>query len=502
MSGEPTLTEIDALADSGEVAAAISSLSRLAAAHRSSDDASSRRLVLAATFKRGLLLVEQDNFEAAERALSDGWHLLEDAKSSSAACLSYLDGIAGAYLARARKARQNQDDATAVAAVTVLERLTCHKAPAQWEPLVLSGLIKASATAGLGHPLDGARGLELLIARTARPGNARIRELLYEAECLRLELLADGGELAVACDGYATLTGTSLDPGIDPSLAVAACAGAARVNFAAGRPDEGARYFERIAETMPARSCGALGALATRVLCRLAEELRAAGQIERATRTWDWILALAADSGLFSAAPLRLRASVERGELLLLAGRYAEAARLVETVDLQKNRSNQLGRLSARALGTIGIALASDGRFEEAIETFDAILAHCESQDDRNLEPFAGLAAINKALALEALGRDAEASTTRQVATESWPEAVLAALDNNIITFAESDVPEAQTQLHAALYSKASVLSDLGARDEALETLERLLGSLKNAVTHSSGDFTEAAVALRASLTA
>jgi tetratricopeptide (TPR) repeat protein len=69
------------------------------------------------------------------------------------------------------------------------------------------------------------------------------------------------------------------------------------------------------------------------------------------------------------------------------------------------------------------MALAGEGRFEEAIEVFDTIVPRFEDAPEYELRAQVALALTNKSMALHALGREEESLSVREDMVSRFGEA-------------------------------------------------------------------------------
>ncbi len=131
--------------------------------------------------------------------------------------------------------------------------------------------------------------------------------------------------------------------------------------------------------------------------------------------------------------------------------------------------------LVARALASKGMALINEGRPQEAINVYDALVARFANAHDLDLRGSVALALNNKAIALDRLGRSDESQGTHLDMVTRFSEEALMVFDETARRFAHAVEPLAREQLVSALFSKTWVLHDLGRLDEALPLLTELI---------------------------
>lgn len=125
-------------------------------------------------------------------------------------------------------------------------------------------------------------------------------------------------------------------------------------------------------------------------------------------------------------------------------------------------------------------SLIGEGRYEDAIETFDGLIIRFEDAGEPELRRLVAIGLINKSMALERLGRQQECLTVHEDMVARFGEEALMAFDEFIKRFGRTAEPEIREQLASALYNKAWILSELDRGDEALPVLAKLIASFKN----------------------
>jgi tetratricopeptide (TPR) repeat protein len=175
-------------------------------------------------------------------------------------------------------------------------------------------------------------------------------------------------------------------------------------------------------------------------------------------------------------------ALIDQADLSLLGGHRDEAIVLAEALIARATHHSDLSEplLLARALGVIGAAHVGDGRYDQALPILDTILARFHDVTDAALRGQVALALINKALALDALGRDDESHAVHRHMVTHFGDEALIALDQPAEHLAVAARAQVREQLASALYLKSRILTDLGRRDDALLALSQLLARFQD----------------------
>ncbi len=164
-----------------------------------------------------------------------------------------------------------------------------------------------------------------------------------------------------------------------------------------------------------------------------------------------------------AAAELRVNSALfNKGVVLTGMGRWEEAIDAYDALVRRTGGSHVLGlrENAVRALFNKGASLAGHDRYEEAIAVYDELVGRFSDDPEPSLREAVAKALVNKGIALAALDRPTEA---------------LAVLDEVVSQWDNSRDPVLQERAARALINRAAALLKLDQPDEALATYEEVL---------------------------
>jgi tetratricopeptide (TPR) repeat protein len=428
-----------------------------------------------AALKHSASLVKLDHFAQARVAFDALRRKLDDATDPRRAAERLDAAIAHTLIGRAEElCRARRYDTAVVALNALLSELGDARNTTTARARSNARLIKADALFALGRQSDALAALREAVDEFSNLEMAHRNVPGASIALNRLApLLAQKGEIALAltlCELGLASEPPPTDPGFEPVI-VAAAASATRF-IEEGRAEAAIEVMTRLLrliEQMPPK----LGALVGDSLYRLSLELRRANQPERAAAFWNDVIEACGASTMPILRTFVVRAMVERAELLTLLGQPYEAISLGTTCvahfDPELATANPM--LLARAIGTKGTALAAEGRYDEAVEVFDALIARFRHMSSPALRGQLARAFENKAMALDALGRATDAAEVRREMALNCGDVAIDAFDQSAKQFDGLD----DGQVAAAMYSKATVLTELGRIGEATVSLDALI---------------------------
>jgi tetratricopeptide (TPR) repeat protein len=220
-----------------------------------------------------------------------------------------------------------------------------------------------------------------------------------------------------------------------------------------------------------------------RALSRTARALRELGDSAQSRAVLEQVLEQYGDSELAELRGLVATATGEMAESLMLSGRFREAGALGDVmISHAGSEANPTDpALSAHGLGVKGAALAGEGFWEEAIDSFDALIARFEnSPPELDLRGEVALALNNKVIALTRLGRHEESAAVHDDLVARFGAEALEVLDAHARQCENSGGPHAGEQLAASLYSKAWILRDLDRHADAKIVLDELIARFEH----------------------
>ncbi len=169
------------------------------------------------------------------------------------------------------------------------------------------------------------------------------------------------------------------------------------------------------------------------------------------------------DSAYAAAVQLKTNSALfNKGVVLAQLGRWVEAIEAYDELVARTGGSRELGlrENAVRALFNKGASLLGLDRREEAIAVYDELIHRFATDAEPSLNVAVSKAFINKGVALAELNRLDEA---------------IAVLDEVVSRWGDSGDPQLRERISKALLNKASALVQLSHREQALATYEDLL---------------------------
>jgi tetratricopeptide (TPR) repeat protein len=254
-------------------------------------------------------------------------------------------------------------------------------------------------------------------------------------------------------------------------IARALCAKAAALG-ALGDWAAAVNVDERVAQRFANVIDPELGEPLARALFQRARGLMELGMTDASITAWNDVIDRYGDTRGSAVREMVATARAEKGELLGLTGKFDEAIAVGQ--ELVARAGDQTPVL-ANGLGIVTAALVAKGCYDEALDVLDTLLVRLAAVTQPSLRAKVAEALNNKASVLALLNRLAESESVREHLVTCFGDEILNVFDEYARRCERVPGLYAREQLASTLYGKASVLTDLGRRDDAIAVLTALI---------------------------